>query len=53
MCYELWRRNATRSNQEEANKRAQEIIERAKTSKPSPKTPEPVVIEKGKETVPA
>lgn len=68
MCYKYWysqemhseatkdeRSNPRREQtveEEEAMKRAQEAIEKAKSAKPAPMT-EPVTTEKEKETVPA
>jgi hypothetical protein len=69
MCYKYWysqemhseatkdeRINPRREQtveQEAAMKRAQEVIEKAKSAKPAPKTTEPVTSETEKETVPA
>jgi hypothetical protein len=69
MCYKYWysqemhseatkdeRINPRREQtveQEAAMKRAQEVIEKAKSAKPAPRATEPVTSEKEKETVPA
>lgn len=53
MCYEYWRSEKMHSEEEEARKRAQEIIDKAKSATPAPKAGEPATSEKEKETVPA
>jgi len=53
MCYKYWYPQKMSSDEDEAMKRAQEVIERAKSTKPAPRTTEPVTSEKEKETVPA
>lgn len=53
MCYKYWYPQKMSSNEDEAMKRTQEVIEKAKSMKPAPKTSEPVTSEKEKETVPA
>jgi hypothetical protein len=42
-----------RSQEDEAKKRAQELIDKAKTAKPASKAKEPAIPEKEKDTVPA
>lgn len=51
MCYEFWRQQQTR--EEEAKKRAQEMIEKVRTAPSAPKTTEPATEEKEKDGVPA
>ena len=69
MCYKYWysqemladasrdERGKPRREQvveeDEAMKRAKEVIEKARSAKPAPKAGEPVTSEKEKETVPA
>jgi hypothetical protein len=51
MCHEFWRYEQERAEEEEARKRAQEIIDKARAAPPTPK--EPVAVEKVEETLPA
>lgn len=51
MCYEFWREQQRRAEDETARKRVQEIIEKVK-SEPLPQTPRPAPKTR-KETVPA
>lgn len=69
MCYKYWysqemladasrdeRGNPRREQaveEDEAMKRAKEVIEKARSAKPAPKAGEPVTSEKEKEAVPA
>ncbi len=53
MCYKYWYSQKMSSDEDEAMKRTQEVIEKARSMKPAPKTSEPVTSEKEKETVPA
>ena len=53
MCYEYWQSQKMLSEEDEAKKRAQELIEKARSAKPAPQANEPVTAEKEKETVPA
>jgi hypothetical protein len=53
MCYKYWYPQKMSSDEDEAMKRTQEVIEKARSMKPAPKTSEPVTSEKEKETVPA
>jgi len=53
MCYEYWNFRHMHSEEDEAKKRAQELIEKARSAKPAPQVSEPVTAEKEKETVPA
>jgi hypothetical protein len=55
MCYKYWYTQKMLSEEDEARKRTREVIEKAKTAKPAPRTSEPVTSEKEKEaeTVPA
>jgi hypothetical protein len=53
MCYETWHNQTMQSEEDQARKRAQDLIEKAKSAKPAPKAAEPVTAEEDKETVPA
>ncbi len=53
MCYEYWHSEKMHSEEDEAKKRAQELIEKARAAKPAPPASEPATAEKEKETVPA
>ncbi len=53
MCYETWHNQTMQSEEDKAGKRAQDLIDKAKSAKPAPKTAEPVTAEEDKETVPA
>lgn len=53
MCYETWHNQTVLSEEKKAKKRAQDLIEKAKSAKPAPKAAEPVTSEKEKEAVPA
>ena len=50
MCYEFWRDQQKRAQDEEVKKRVQDMIEKAKTA---PVAPRPSRKETDKETVPA
>jgi hypothetical protein len=53
MCYEYWHSQKMLSEEDKAKKRAQELIDKARSAKPAPKANEPVPSEKDNETVPA
>jgi len=53
MCYKYWYTQKMLSEEDEAMKRTQEVIEKAKSAKPAPKASVPVTSEKEKEAVPA
>jgi len=54
MCYEYWRSEQERAEEAKAKKRAQEMIEKARTSKPAPvDAPATAEREEEKETIPA
>jgi len=53
MCFKYWYSQNMSSDEDEAMKRTQEVIKKARSMKPAPKTSEPVASEKEKETVPA
>lgn len=52
MCYEYWHSQKMLSEEDEAKKRAQELIEKARSAKPASPAREPVTAEKEKEVVP-
>jgi F0F1-type ATP synthase membrane subunit b/b' len=51
MCHEFWRYEQERAEEEEARKRAQEMIDKARVAPPTPK--QPVTAETEEEAVPA
>lgn len=53
MCYKYWYYENMQSEEDEAMRRAKEVIEKAKSAKPVPRASEPVTSEKEKEAVPA
>jgi len=54
MCHEFWSYERRQAGEEEARKRAQEIIDKAKATQPAPQTSElPAVVQEDKETLPA
>jgi hypothetical protein len=53
MCYEYWRNEQQRGEEAKARKRAQEMIEKARNSKPVPPQEQPASAEQEQETVPA
>lgn len=55
MCHEFWSYERRQSSEEEARKRAQELIDKAKASQPVPQTSESstVVQEQEDESIPA
>lgn len=53
MCYEYWHDRQTRTAEEEAKKRAADIIEKAKAGQPAPSPSEPATAGQEQETVPA
>jgi len=53
MCYKYWYPQKMSSDEDEAMKRTQEVIKKARSMKPAPETSEPVMSENEKETVPA
>jgi hypothetical protein len=54
MCYEFWRHEQVRTDEDKAKRQAQEMIEKAKAGKaPRPERKEPAVKDKEKEPVPA
>ena len=53
MCYEYWRSQKTRSAEDAAKKRAQELIEKIRSATPASKARAPATPEKEKQTVPA
>jgi len=54
MCHEFWSYQRRQAGEEEARKRAQEIIDKARATQPAPQTREqPAVVQEDKETLPA
>jgi len=53
MCHEFWSHERRQSSEEEARKRAQELIEKAKASRPAPQAAEPAAVVQEDETIPA
>jgi hypothetical protein len=54
MCYEFWRSEQMKADEQEERKRAKEALDRAKARKPiAPQTVEPVTAETEAETVAA
>jgi hypothetical protein len=54
MCYEFWREEKMRAEEEEAKKKARELLEKSRSTKPvEPKKPAPAVVEETEETIPA
>jgi hypothetical protein len=53
MCYEFWSYERRQASEEEARKRAQELIEKAKASQPAPQVTEPAAVVQEDETIPA
>jgi len=54
MCHEFWSYERRQAGEEEARKRAQEIIDKARASQPAPQTSEPpAVVQESEETLPA
>jgi hypothetical protein len=53
MCYEYWHDRQTRAAEEEAKKRAADIIEKAKAGQPAPSPSQPATAGQEQETVPA
>jgi hypothetical protein len=53
MCYEYWHDRQARAAEEEAKKRAAEIIEKAKTGELAPPPSQPATAGQDDETVPA
>jgi hypothetical protein len=52
MCYEFWRYEQARAEEEAAKQRAQELIDKARSAKPPAARTEPAVAEAEKEPVP-
>lgn len=53
MCHEFWSYERRQAGEEEAKKRAQEMIEKAKASQPVPQATEPAAVVQEDETIPA
>lgn len=53
MCHEFWSYERRQAGEEEARKRAQEIIEKARASQPAPQASEPPAVVQEDETLPA
>jgi len=53
MCYEYWRSQRMRAQEELAKQRAKELLQKVRSSKPEPVHEEPVMAEEEKELVEA
>lgn len=53
MCYEYWRSQRMRTEEELAKKRTKELLDKVRSSKPEPVHEEPVMSEEEKEPVEA